>query len=657
MHNTLNEDSEKQDQSQKTAMEDSSMMTIEFLRARLLSERSVSKSARERADELANRVAELEEQLKLVTFQRKKAEKAAAEVLAILESNEVSDFSDANDSSSDQEGIVCESKEGNNSIKEDNSFSTLGLSGWDREGSPSTHRSLSWKSCTGSDCLEKKKRINQARRRSRSVSIGGSSTKQLLGKSCRQIKRRETRSALAEVRDESLLQENGKATGFGDFSDEKDRPEILEEGSKADRRKEINASRRDADMERALEDQAMLIGRYEAEENAQREWEEMFRENNSCTLDSCEPGSRSDITDITEERDIRTETVESAQAILSHREGATSELEDVCHSEKAITETLPNDFMPTSTLDTGFSQDQQSNSSIGNGVQTGFPEFSFPQQEYTEAKENGKKELDWPENNSSHPTSCGSSEHQLAQTYPTFHSGRSFYKGGSTGSQNELQVATHHEASNRLGDVLESLQRAKLSLKHEISRSPSANQRMAVVRATETPSQAIRAANAMQIPIECAGLFRVPTVLQPEATSRPNVSGTYSDSGSSLTRQYYPDTGVGFGTGGVYASSSNLETGSRISSLRPYYDYPYLDIGAGLPSSSDRYATYPSYADVMLRMPTNDGFRRPYSSMGSPGLLANDGFRRPYSSMGSPGLPAEDLYLGYSDQIRSNMRG
>lgn len=40
-----------------TSMEDPKSMTIEFLRARLLSERSVSKSARQRADELAKRVS------------------------------------------------------------------------------------------------------------------------------------------------------------------------------------------------------------------------------------------------------------------------------------------------------------------------------------------------------------------------------------------------------------------------------------------------------------------------------------------------------------------------------------------------------------------------------------------------------------------------
>lgn len=39
----------------------------------------------------------------------------------------------------------------------------------------------------------------------------------------------------------------------------------------------------DEDMESALQHQAQLIGRYEEEEKAQREWEEKFRENNSGT--------------------------------------------------------------------------------------------------------------------------------------------------------------------------------------------------------------------------------------------------------------------------------------------------------------------------------------------------------------------------------------
>lgn len=43
--------------SETTSMEESSLNTIKFLRARLLSERSVSKTARQRADELAKKVS------------------------------------------------------------------------------------------------------------------------------------------------------------------------------------------------------------------------------------------------------------------------------------------------------------------------------------------------------------------------------------------------------------------------------------------------------------------------------------------------------------------------------------------------------------------------------------------------------------------------
>ena len=37
-------------------------------------------------------------------------------------------------------------------------------------------------------------------------------------------------------------------------------------------------------MEIALEEQAQFIGQHEAEEKAQKEWEEKFRGNSTCTL-------------------------------------------------------------------------------------------------------------------------------------------------------------------------------------------------------------------------------------------------------------------------------------------------------------------------------------------------------------------------------------
>ena len=44
-----------------------------------------------------------------------------------------------------------------------------------------------------------------------------------------------------------------------------------------------NVYRSEKDMEKALEYQSQLIGRYEEEEKAQREWEEKFKEDNNST--------------------------------------------------------------------------------------------------------------------------------------------------------------------------------------------------------------------------------------------------------------------------------------------------------------------------------------------------------------------------------------
>lgn len=43
------------------------------------------------------------------------------------------------------------------------------------------------------------------------------------------------------------------------------------------------ADKSDEDSQRALHQQVQPIGQYEAEEKAQREWEEKYRESNSCT--------------------------------------------------------------------------------------------------------------------------------------------------------------------------------------------------------------------------------------------------------------------------------------------------------------------------------------------------------------------------------------
>jgi hypothetical protein len=75
----------------------------------------------------------------IVSLQRRKAEKATVDVLAILENNGISDFSEAYYSSSDQE-TSYESKVGNGSAKEGES---------DLDFSSVNGRSLSWKGRKG----------------------------------------------------------------------------------------------------------------------------------------------------------------------------------------------------------------------------------------------------------------------------------------------------------------------------------------------------------------------------------------------------------------------------------------------------------------------------------------------------------------------------
>uniref|UniRef100_A0A2P2L2C3 Uncharacterized protein n=1 Tax=Rhizophora mucronata TaxID=61149 RepID=A0A2P2L2C3_RHIMU len=301
-------DQEKQDQGTNAGMEDNNAMTIEFLRARLLSERSVSKSARQRANELEKRVAELEEQLRIVSVQRMKAEKATADVLAILESNGLSDVSDMYDSLSDQE-TPREAKVGNEFSKEaKNSVNTKmsedeseELSVSDLDLSPASARSLSWKGRKDSPCPIEKNRDPSLRRRS-SFPSTYSSPKPCKGKSCRQIRHKQSRSVVEEAKgnptkvDTSEIEHttmenfpNGSNVGpdmSGAVENEKEETSLqgcLEHEQNLSTDCDYDANGGETDVEKALEHRAQLIGQYEEMERAQREWEEKFRENNSST--------------------------------------------------------------------------------------------------------------------------------------------------------------------------------------------------------------------------------------------------------------------------------------------------------------------------------------------------------------------------------------
>ncbi|KAF6148035.1 hypothetical protein GIB67_024210 [Kingdonia uniflora] len=620
-------------------MEDSTAMTIEFLRARLLAERSISRTARQRADELAKRVVELEEQLKNVTLQRKKVEKATAHVLAILEGNGISDSPEACDSSSDQEDFVCESKVSNNSMNEEESSNTSkpgrnklnDLSSLELQTSPSNGRSLSWKSCPDIPDFHEKKTPTYDLPRQRSFKFtDGSFTNQRMGKSCRKIKQMGSRSVAAESTVELDMldsQENRVVIRSRNISNcHQEIPEIMKEdlrnekervlyedsvvlSSLEDRKIQaddgycLRENSRDKDMERALDHQAQLIGQHVAEEYAQREWEEKFREKKSYTSNSCEPGNQSDITE--ERHESKTRTAEPADTITFHRQ------------ERKL--------MSSQHVGPGRSHDEQFSSSVAAELQTGLSGVSFPDKDNPLPKLRLKKMHVSSESSSFPPHSFATSENHSTQGIShvgEIHDGRE-----SSESRSELPVARHHETHNGLGGVLEALQRAKLSLKHELNRLPSPNEGGPVVRPLGSPVPSVEARDAFKIPVESDGLFRLPTNLQ--------IGNTYSNYGSSLTRDY-PSYQVGDAAGNPYSYSTNpnLQMGFEGSTHRPLID-PYVDMGMGVPVSTR--PIYPSYADLIPRMYINNGLSRQYSRAES-------------------GLSAEDRYSGiYDNQVRPDV--
>ncbi|PNT71157.1 hypothetical protein BRADI_2g23810v3 [Brachypodium distachyon] len=297
------------------AVDATTAMTIDFLRARLLSERSVSRAAKERADQFSKRVAELEEQLRTVTTQRRKAERAAAEVLAILESQGFDRFSDAADSDygDDDETGGPESAEcgsgGKARVEAEDALSSSELGG--PTGAPQAAGALSWKGRAGSpdsDRRQPHQKVRQLRQRHshnnhrRSyfyLLTADSSPKYQPGQSCRKIKRKELIRLQTEGEDGkdnvalSLEeQERSDCTVCTDEQHDLD-GEVSQDGrgSCCDRRTEDVNKRytmeyeKDEEMERVLEKQAEFIGQYEAEENAQREWEKKFSGSQDSTVD------------------------------------------------------------------------------------------------------------------------------------------------------------------------------------------------------------------------------------------------------------------------------------------------------------------------------------------------------------------------------------
>ncbi|XP_049403619.1 uncharacterized protein LOC125867240 isoform X2 [Solanum stenotomum] len=555
-------------------MEDSSM-TIEFLRARLLAERSVSQTARQRADELAERVLELEDQLKIVSLQRKKAEKATAAVLSILENEGISDASEEFDSGSDQEAIFSNSKGADSTdnrnerkpnpsnVKERENDADISSS--EIISSPSTGRSLSWKSGKHSlPSFERSRYTESAWRRSGSFTSTGSSSPKRAGKSCRRIRRNTTKTATDECPPEHLPsfantghQSLMDSAGNNDVKDQRHLPtsEMSENQRKADES--------DEGMERALQHKAQLIGQYEAEEKAQREWEEKYRENNNYAQDSCDPGNYSDVT---EERDDMKAFEQPYSAEMINLQNHANKFQEV---DIPSTNGVTDNVLSTPHIGTSCRKDQNCSRIIN---------YESPASEFALSKSNGS----CPENDGPTPAY---SRHQLpsANGSPIHPLENSISSSGGSSLQ-AGQALVSRDASDNIGSILGALEQAKFSISQQINVSPIAEGGSSIEHSIPTA----RIEDRLDIPPGFPGLFRLPTDFQLEATTTASYQGFPSRFSSA---NHFHETGYD-----QFSTTPNMESPSNAITGLPYttgFDYLNPPSSFGHPFSSK--STYPTY--------------------------------------------------------------
>uniref|UniRef100_A0A6N2LQK7 Uncharacterized protein n=1 Tax=Salix viminalis TaxID=40686 RepID=A0A6N2LQK7_SALVM len=608
-----------------------------------------------------------------------KAEKATEDVLAILESNGISDDSEMSGSSSDQD-TPCESEVGKKTSKQEENSVNLKVtkykleehSGSDHDFSSSQGRNLSWKGRKHSPCsLEKCKDPSLRRRRSFLSTI--SSPKHHQGKSCRQTRNKESRLTTEAFRtspNKVDSPENGVATTpevfpncseseFGGIENGEKKAlhpisDGLQNGQHAvSNELEDNVYGSDRDMEKALEDQARLIDRYEAMEKAQREWEDKFRENNGSTPDSYYPGNHSDVTE--EGCEIKARVQHHTGTVAAQSNRAKSEV-------KKASNIQPNGILAPSHVNIGELQEWKSSTTPTSESRA--QDFAFHAEKEKQNEESlGNNYHPSPHSSHHHPLSQSSHDSPGSQSATSFPSNTDsgFSKGQVSGRQNEqLYALVPHRASNELGGVLDALKLARQSLQQKISTLPLTEG--GSIRNSVGPSlPPPKPGDKVDIPLGNAGLFRLPSDFLVEGSPGTNL---LSSNARLSLGNYCPDGGVPaaasnrFPDGGVPASASNrfvsrsysatgsrfptedqflasqdVEGGSRISSQRPF-SYPYLDT-VSPPSARYSYPTNPSYPDQMPRLPS----REPPSFL--PGMTA--------------GVPPAD-HFSFSDyHIRPNM--
>ncbi|OEL24447.1 hypothetical protein BAE44_0014537 [Dichanthelium oligosanthes] len=521
-------------------------MTIDFLRARLLSERSVSRAAKERADHLARRVAELEEQLRTVTAQRRKVERAAAEVLAILDSQGFARLSDAADDDSasedeadaggDPDAAAERGRGGGNAAQDAMSGSELGA-----QAAAAQAGGLSWKGRSGSHDCERRRPLQQQlegrqlRQRHGHGHRKGylysraedSSPKYHPGQSCRKIKRKELRSQtegedIAPERaydgqersdctvctdeqpdfDGEVSQDGCGSSGNGGLDDDGDRFAMVYE--------------KDGEMERVLEKQAELIGQYEAEENAQREWEKKFSQSQNSAVDNANLNNKLNQAENACGR-RETDQVVDKEVVCGHARSSEDNHHGINNRSEYLLKGSVSELPPNVAKDSVIEQCKADGSDHDFVVSTATIVSSHGElqvrkdvlttKSYVEGSGNNLgKSAPQPKGscdsilNARHDKGQGDENSDSGSSYHVnAHSSERYVNTSSVGSplsdtpksevsewssscfhnhtDNQLDTQLHQPSSDDVGGVLEALQRAKMCLRAKLSRPspPSQN--------------------------------------------------------------------------------------------------------------------------------------------------------------------------------------
>ncbi|XP_031493518.1 uncharacterized protein LOC116259730 isoform X2 [Nymphaea colorata] len=639
---------------------------VESLRAMLLAERSRSKIARQKADQLAAResfdascgvtehactsrfhslmlvtvVYELETQLEIVNNQKQKAEKAAAKVLSILRDGGIIEYSDEGESETGEQAISCEYEEKKlltveclGIVKTEGCSLSDAIRDEVKDGeleklnaSPSTSASLSWTSSeshfSGSHGNGSRKSHELAVRQKQGnfVSVTASSPKRRLGKSCRQIKRREIGSMKEQgdtdcSKSETLVEghPNDMEDGIGPPPCSETTPEQtsgeenccakvfpedtqdippLEEGSRLDSGSDASARDEDIKMERILEQQTQIVDQCQSEENLQQDQEEKAKDVTVSIMVLPEPAEHPDAS-------IKAITQAASVDIENSVADMKSTPETNCNRESVIS-TRVHDVLPKISQDTAKTEigsnwkpshenehsfeaipadrnrdiamglvsnsfaSAQADSNIS--VKTSPNELKFGdvlRRDSYAALSKGKQPMFYVETPS--PSTPGSLRSQMSWRGPSANQNAVV----ASASQSHFGSAS----PNDLEGVLKNLQLARFSLQSRLEKSSLSKGKIVA-----TSDEAKIAEESMKLPfISCSGLFRLPPSLHDSETGFSSQS-LHSNlvtrpALSDQRRHRHRDSRFQISAGNMYSYAPSIAPSA--SSAQPQYEDPY----------------------------------------------------------------------------------